>query len=105
VYNDHMGVASLLLNWRADVQAKRQLDITPLHLAAMRGAEEMFRLLLDSGADAKAADKACRPSVLRVEPPFTAAATAAAAASHLNPVQEATERIPLFPPLTTQLST
>lgn len=62
VYNDHVGVASLLLNWHADVQAKRQLEITPLHLAAMRGAEEMFRLLLDRGADAKAADKArCRP--------------------------------------------
>jgi ankyrin repeat protein len=46
----------VLLDRGADVNAKRNDDTTPLHLAASRGRTEIVKLLLDRGADVNAKD-------------------------------------------------
>ena len=47
-------VVRLLLEAGADVNFRAELGVTPLHLAASRGADPLVRLLLERGADASA---------------------------------------------------
>jgi hypothetical protein len=55
-FNDHINVAKLLLENKADVNAKANNGSTPLHLAAAKGNKDMVELLLDNKADVDAKD-------------------------------------------------
>ena len=49
-------VARVLVEGRADVNAKALMQYTPLHAAARNGHEAMTRLLVGAGADVNAKD-------------------------------------------------
>jgi len=49
-----MEIAELLIKHGADVNAKQENNITPLHLAAKNGQPAMLKLLIDNKADAHA---------------------------------------------------
>lgn len=51
ISSKNFGIAKLLLEHGADVNAKQQHDFTPLHGAAHNGDFEMLKLLLAHGAD------------------------------------------------------
>jgi ankyrin repeat protein len=50
------GVATLLLDHKADVNARCHSGMTPLHYAAFRGQKAVVKLLLDNKADVNAKD-------------------------------------------------
>jgi hypothetical protein len=55
-FNDRLDVAKLLLENKADVNAKAKNGSTPLHLAAAKGNKDMVEFLLASKADINALD-------------------------------------------------
>jgi ankyrin repeat protein len=53
----YLGIATLLLAHGADINAQEEWGMTPLHIAASWGHQNMVELLLESGADLNAGDK------------------------------------------------
>lgn len=51
VATKHYDIAKLLLEYKADVNARQQDNVTPLHSAAHHGDITMAKLLLQAGAD------------------------------------------------------
>lgn len=56
VGQNHIDVATYLLEQGADVNAVKTDGVSPLHIAARNGNVEMTRLLLDRGANINALD-------------------------------------------------
>jgi len=57
-YNGNLVLAKLLLDARADVDARDRSRVTPLHLGCYNKNPGMIKLLLDHGADPNARDEA-----------------------------------------------
>ena len=55
--NGHAAVATLLIDNKADINAKNNSGYTPLHLAALNGKEAVATLLIAKGAQVNAKDK------------------------------------------------
>jgi ankyrin repeat protein len=53
---DHRGTVELLLQHKADVDARDSYGATPIHIAIISGNSEMVRLLLTHGADVNASN-------------------------------------------------
>ena len=54
--NEHLEVATLLIDRGSDVEARDRDGLTPLHVAAANDNPEVARLLLERGADLEARD-------------------------------------------------
>jgi ankyrin repeat protein len=55
-YQDHEGVARLLLSFGADIRSTDAEGLTPIHWAALKGHYGMVQLLIINGADVHAVD-------------------------------------------------
>ena len=62
-WNGDIAVVELLVKKGADIEARTNLNSTPLHQAAYRGNEKFTRLPLDKGADIHARDGAGRTAL------------------------------------------
>jgi ankyrin repeat protein len=80
---DHADVASLLVNWGAEVDARDDRGTTPLHRAADCGCRDVTALLITVGADANARDSCGRtPLHLAVDGGFVSEEVVALLVAH-----------------------
>lgn len=57
-FNGHLDVASILLDWGANVDARNNNSLTPLHYAASNGHVDLAKLFLSRGADPQSKSRA-----------------------------------------------